>query len=113
MNEYLLEIARQYKTPEEFKTANFTKYEICKSKGLLRKAFPNHVAQVTIYPVEVPELTPEASLYETIENLEASYRQKQQRYGHTSKIHIGTVVKKLQLILRKFKKSCVAKRHYD
>ena len=106
MNEKLIAIAQEYETPEAFKVGNHQKYSICKSKGLLRQCFPDHVTPLKVWPMPlqavIPEIPADADLRHAIDDLIVQYRTRQKDKGRSSTIYLGTVIRDLSRILKKY-----------
>ncbi len=106
MNEQLIKIAQQYTTPEEFKAHNFAKYSICKSKGLLRKAFPTYVKPLKVHPKPLPtqvvETPSDANLRHAIDDMIVRYRGRPALNGKIRKVTVNAVIKELEEILSKY-----------
>ena len=99
----LLQEARKYDTPEQFKLLNFAKYSICKAKGLLRKAFPDYTEMAVDYakPLQTP-LADDALLRDAIDDLLVTYRGIPTKAGKIRKITVNRVLNDIETILNKY-----------
>ena len=100
----LLDIARQYSCPDEFKDKNFAKYSIVKQKGLMRTAFPTHktTKQALDYLVAPKPLADDAPLRDALDDLLVTYRGIPTKEGKIRKITVNRVLKDIETILNKY-----------
>ena len=102
----LLDIAREYKTSEEFKAGNFAKYSICRAKGLLREAFPEKWVQTPVMKERLAKvaskLPDDASLRDAIDDLMVTYRNIPTKVGKHRKITVNRALRDLELLLKNY-----------
>ena len=99
-DEKLMEIGKQYQSPEEFKKANAAKFFIAKSHGLLRKLFPEDFVPKTYTNVPTEEEKSIEGLRDALEEYISKLSKRTIRTGQYGHVKTRGVINKLRQLLK-------------